>query len=224
MTDKLEINLPFSGFYNSYHDAVFDDMLERDLAYYGDELGASDEELEKLSELYWDADFNKVHSSYLSEYLPAFTSELSDLTGVTVELTFDKLVSPKEYNFTTDTLAAFISKDSVKALYEAVDKDNLASWVKERHSSRDGFISFYSNSLEEWLEKPAVDWDHNQLETLIYAFFDDMAEFDEWESSIVFDICSGTIQNCYFEGATEAYKELDAKLWQRDSRYDSREA
>jgi len=41
--------------------------------------------------------------------------------------------------------------------------------IAERFTSCSGFISFYSRHLADWLEKPIVDWDHNELGTLLIA-------------------------------------------------------
>jgi hypothetical protein len=46
--------------------------------------------------------------------------------------------------------------------------------IKERHTSRDGFISFYSNNFDDWV-KPLSKYDHNELGTLLTAYAESSA-------------------------------------------------
>ena len=49
-------------------------------------------------------------------------------------------------------------------------KDNLELYIKERFASYNGFISFYSNDINEWLVKPFPEWDLNELSSLFCAY------------------------------------------------------
>ena len=52
--------------------------------------------------------------------------------------------------------------------------------IKERFTSRSGFISSYPNNLEAWNSDP-LTWDHNELGTLLVAL---LSEDENWERDI----------------------------------------
>jgi hypothetical protein len=96
------------------------------------------------------------------------------------------MTSPRFYNFETDRVFANISEHAARKLFAYSRKlDNhatLAKVIRARFTSRDGFHSFYSNSLAEWLEKPLDEWDHNELGTLLIVACESMG--DDWEQDI----------------------------------------
>lgn len=84
--------------------------------------------------------------------------------------TWEKIISPREYNFTTDRLFVYVPESVIKWLFERSEEENhvtLRVLIKEMFTSYDGFMSFYDNDLDSWLEKPLEAWDHNELGTLI---------------------------------------------------------
>src|SRR5690606_26269592 len=117
-------------------------------------------------------------------------------------LEFESLDSPREYNFCTDRIFCYIPLESAKRLFVISAKGNhkrLKEVIRERFTSRDGFISFYSNNLEEWLDKPLDQWDHNEIGTLLIAvapcfddaswgFYESMAcnggFYQDWEAAV----------------------------------------
>lgn len=64
---------------------------------------------------------------------------------------YEKLVSPREYNFTNDAvdIAVEVDIDAIKKYLEENDKA-FGDYLEETYSSRDGFRSSYPNSIEEW--------------------------------------------------------------------------
>jgi hypothetical protein len=83
-----------------------------------------------------------------------------------IELIFESLYRPKEYNFETDTLFAHVCEKDLLKLNQNVDQALLSSYVKAHFTSRDGFISHYSGDLTQW-DANIVNWDHNQLFCLV---------------------------------------------------------
>jgi len=171
MTNKKEIIAPFSGFCESIHDGFFDSEINRDLENLACEYGLNNEILQGYAEkVYSLTDWQKTREHYCRVWLDGFVEEFEDLTGLFIDLEYETLDSPREYNFTTDRLVATISESDIKKLYRACDKTILQQVIKERFTSYDGFISFYSNDLNDWMaEKHFTEWDHNQLETLLLA-------------------------------------------------------
>ena len=159
------IAIPFSGFYDSIHAQAFDDELERA---FSDSSGC--EVRHGLVNVAYDAmNWRDAFDDYAKEYAGQFAHAAG------VKLKFESLDSPLEYNFSTDRIFCEISLEEVKRLYKTVDRDKLAALVKRDYTSRDGFVSFYSNVLDDWGD--VETWDHNQLSTLLEACNDD-ADFE----------------------------------------------
>lgn len=149
---KQEVRLMFfSGFYESIHDSVFDFEEEGILENYPDKK--------------WeDFRFSYNWTEYSKIYVRAISSEIG------IDLEFQELISPREYNFTTDKIICYIKPKDVKKLATALNSPTLEKLVKERFTRRDGFIPFYSSYVDEWKEKKITEWDAVELGTLLDAW------------------------------------------------------
>jgi hypothetical protein len=156
------IQLPFSGFYDSWHgqclnDEVFNSMFT--------DYATGCENNDKLSDIAYDLiNWLDVHTDYAREYVKNFNSEFN------LNLTFESLQSPREYNFATDRIFAEISVQEIHKLFENVKVELLEKNAREMFASRDGFSSFYNPDWTTWGD--VLTWDHNQLHCLIYAFLE----------------------------------------------------
>lgn len=157
--------IPFSGFYDSCHDAAIDRAIE---SHFENDSGECNSDL--INHFYSNdcIDWNEVRQLYAKDYTQAFA------IASKLQITFDELNSPRQYNFTTDRIFVNITEESVKKLFATVDKDALHQRIKEQFTSRPGFISYYSSDLNEW-PNDIAEWDHNQIGTLIEV----SVEFDE---------------------------------------------
>ena len=159
--DTSDAYLPwFPGFYNSFLSERIEEEIERAVDYTADNEGLSQEEVEdKFS-------YPKAREAMSKAWVNAFSAE----TGIALE--FAELISPKEYNFQTDRLLVKIPHAEILRMASETDPSHLIDTVTERHSSYDGFASFYSSDYEEGAEwqKPVLEWDANQLETLMIAY------------------------------------------------------
>lgn len=173
----MEIQLPFDGYYESVWSQGLDwemesyaeNCEENERETYGrDGLDASD-----FNELLFDAmDHRKAERALNESVIDAMMQVLDDELDIKITLKDVQMESPKFYNFTTDRLFCKISRDDVAKLVRIVRSDRyetLREVLKERHTSYDGFCSFYSNDLSRWLSKPVSQWDHNELESLLLA-------------------------------------------------------
>jgi hypothetical protein len=150
--------LPFSGFYNSSHDEAIDNQEEQMFSFDDGKVHDS------LYEHYWKhMDHGELYEKYAESYVEAI-SELTEL-----DLEFDGLSSPREYNFTTDRIFASISRKSLAEVIRAVRGGRLKKMAKEMFTSRSGFISYYSPDVSEWGR--VEDWDHNQILCALEAYF-----------------------------------------------------
>lgn len=166
-----ESTIPFTGFYESTHSYHVNEHLEQ----YFQDFEGSGELLEGAEDVMWNAiDYSKGYDIYAREYASNFIAFINEEYGLNLKTAvFDNMERPKEYNFTTDRLFIKLSLEDTQQLFNAVDKDDLKATIKARFTSYDGFISFYSNDIEEWLAKPLEDWDCNEIGTLFEALIGD---------------------------------------------------
>lgn len=196
MSNKI-INIPFCGFYCSWYDSELDSIIQRECEYQEEYNGIPTHEYSAA--LYRFADFGQAYKEIARKYVDRFNDflceELSIDQGFSLE--FEKLESPKEYNFSTDRIFAFIPEDKVNELFDNVNQCDLASVIKDHFTPRSGFIPFYSCDVLEWLEKPLVDWDYNELSMLLHGLLKQVD--DDWEFRIyerMLEDCQRAFDNC----------------------------
>ncbi len=166
--------IPFSGFYNSIHDAALDSGLE---SLFQDSAGDINDAL--IERAWRIADFTDAHEKYARKYAEMFAQ------SVKVSLEFESMESPREYNFTTDVIFCTITEEEARRVLGTVPRSALDKVAAENFTSRDGFYSFYSNDVDSWGD--VSTWDHNQIGALMEA----LALEAEWDEMEVFEYVSG---------------------------------
>jgi hypothetical protein len=156
--------VPFAGFYGSWHDAHIDDAEE---SLFQDDSGNI------LSQrLYQEFTSNLNYGSVFESYAEAYVACLSKAIGVS--LTFEEMVSPREYNFQTDRLFATLSRSDLARILRAVRGKRLNQKAAEWFTSCSGFISRYPNYIPDW--PPIRDWDHNHVGCALACYVDSLRE------------------------------------------------
>jgi len=133
---KIESYLPvFPGFYNTIFEADEEPYIE-DGKTWEDYNWFYDEYHERVSR-----DFSNAIETRLKECFD-------------IEIDFQELVSPREYNFETDAIN--VEYKLTKVTYQKILKylrDNDAAfekYIEERYTSRSGFLSSYSSNHHSW--------------------------------------------------------------------------
>lgn len=185
----LTIQIPFfPGFYESILSEALDYAVEQESECLVEQESCWPEPIRlNHSELWQAVDHRAAYERMAADWCSALDDWLSE----TIEtkpgsFTYSHTDSPHYYNFETDHVYMNASVAIIKRLYAACDKARLSECIKARHTSRDGFISFYSNSLSEWEEKPVSEWDCIQLGTLLCAAIPETP--DKWE------LCEGILE------------------------------
>ena len=148
-TTKFETFLPlFPGFYNTYLES--DDAETSELDYINEqraENGLEPIEWDKC-EFYYDEYRQRVSKAYTN----AVEHELKSL-GLVNNIEFQELISPKEYNFSTDSIDVEIDVNIENLQkYIAENKQKFIEYLKEKYTSCSGFISSYSTDFDVWSE------------------------------------------------------------------------
>lgn len=194
--------IPFAGFYESLHDGELEFALEQILS---DDSGCA---YEVLQDHGFDAvDWKAAHEAYAKKYAEAFANKF-EIKG----LEFEELVSPREYNFTTDRVFCKVPYDELVRLHKETPAETFKKVCEQNFTRRDGFIPFYSSDWTSWGHYE--DWDHNQWMTVMEAYvlhkrdgeeFDSMAEFSLMED----ERGNGGLDECLFSGDNKKLKRLD---------------
>ena len=177
--------LPFSGFYNSEWsdelDSVENNFIENE--------AENDDSLDE-SEISSIVDKCRQYGTQMQyvaqEYVDYFNEKFKGEFGIDLGLRFESLKSPREYNFSTDIIYAYIDEEVVRRLLDDLEDSKLADMIRERFTSCDGFISFYPNRIEEWKEKPLEEWDYNEVGTILEAYG---AQGEDFEWGVYYERC-----------------------------------
>ena len=147
-TKAVELNTNVVGFFSGTYGTVW-------------EVRDTDEEGNELDVEY---NFQEMLKSIVSAYESETPQILRDLkleapfiTGISFDGTFQ---SPREYNFSTDTLDFTVTIDNalLTATLKRLESDpKFSAYLEERFSSRDGFISFTPNNYFDLSEQIASE-------------------------------------------------------------------
>jgi len=203
---KTESWLPqFPGFYESVFGIDYE-RIEEDIR-----ETIEDEELAGLciDEYHYTQESTRVWEDWEKQVVKEFTKSVRSIlreNGFIVEITVQSLYSPKEYNFSTDSINVEyeFSEDNLKAIQDYIKK-NFQAWEKYllRYKSRDGFISYhdYFADNEEWIIDidHALSDSHNMGSVLEFILLN--MDIDDYCLS------SLALENCYADLDIEALKK-----------------
>lgn len=184
---KVEIEVPFWGFYESIHDSFIDDGIESAFNY--DYENGEDID---LPENFWDdvmsADVN--WSKMRSDYAKAYTEAFGEKFGLDLE--YIEMTSPREYNFTSDRIFAKVPIEQINKIRKEVESHkDYPEYIRERFTSRDGFWSHYENDYkhEEWTREVL---DECQYEVILDFWLENISEEadEDWQGFLMDDFRS----------------------------------
>ena len=193
---QMLTTIPFAGFYESLYSGELDHVQERFVEYEVEKNPGLNPDIP--NEALWHcADYGKAYDHIARAYVDQFNQHLIDEYELDLDLKFESMTSPREYNFQTDRIFCEISEENVRKLREAVSDPALRHAIKERFTSRSGFISSYDNDLDDW-STDLLTWDHNKLGTLLVALLDDDEGWDWkiWERMQDRNVFDTAFDNC----------------------------
>lgn len=161
---ELEINLPiFPGFYSGY--LKIEELVDE----------------ETLNELNEDYDWNKFLENTARIYYDLFIEFLPKPLKEILTFEFIQLFQPRFYNYSTDKIVCMVTFDKTLFIHYFLinmDKELFENHLLVEFTSRDGFVSWYSNDLDEWLYKLILDCDvdniifETMLEHILYMRYE----------------------------------------------------
>ena len=177
--NKLESTILFDGFYESFIDDDIDHQIGQQIEWDTDTFDLNESEQEVIEDNYLSVNrsyfYNQIAEDYTNFYIEILNRRLK---GFTLKAKFNLITSPREYNFETDRIFIEIEEnhaiDFIKYIIKNYKKE-LEEKIKQRFTTRDGFISFYKNSIDLW-PKDYSEWDCNMIGTCFELF--DLEEED----------------------------------------------
>lgn len=180
--------IPWSGMYNTLHDDAIDSALND---VFSDHDTGCQVNADLVGRAFEKMNWRAVHVAYAEEYCKNFAHEFK------LDLGFESMTSPREYNFTSDICYGLLGTADLLRVFATVDTPNLRAKVRANHTSRDGFISFYDNDLDNWGN--VLSWDHNQIGTLLQAFVEQESTND-WDGYEEYNLMSDSFGNGFLDG------------------------
>ena len=206
---RREMRLPFPGFYGSLLESEMDSVDERESEHEAETRGIDLAVV--TSARYWAVDHSNAYLEVARDYAVQFNDTLKDEHEIDLELEYVTMSSPKYYNFETDRVFVTLPMPVIERMHAETNDVDLRTVIRERHSSRSGFISFYPNDLDEWT-KPLVEWDHNELETLLLAFLRSKeVELDSLEDQVRETLSESNVFDNAISEATD-WRKLEEKI------------
>ena len=124
-----------------------------------------------------DVDFTFDDQEYRHDICENYTQVwelwLREFISDDIQLEFLEVVSPQYYT-AWDTDRCRVKIQLTQAAEDAIiakigkHRELLATWIKENHTSRDGFISYLSNDIDQW---PSRLFDDNEIHQPAYLFY-----------------------------------------------------
>lgn len=179
-TQIVETYLPiFPGFYNSYIDS--DNEIENFL--YSENL---EYDQIKFDFKAWQIDCSFYACKFIEK-------ELKDFGVLSVE--FQELISPKFYNYGTDSVNCKIEIDIQKiSNYFHDNLNQFEKYLKDNYTSRDGFISHYSNNANDWLRETNYFYNLSENKHFLGSILTFICQNEGIKSN---DMCSYILENIW---------------------------
>lgn len=130
------VALNFGGFYDSIHSDLIDTEIENIL----------ETENLKYDQICDYIDFKAIHLEYAKKLVLDFNNNFD------LNLKFEQLIQPKEYNFTTDIIIVEMSMQDYNYLWLNTDQTSIQLKVQDATTARDGYMPLYNSS--ELLDEP----------------------------------------------------------------------
>ena len=147
----IETFLPiFTGFYNT----VFEPNNENDVIH-DINLNRKDKKLKEITYDDCEWDYETYRNEVVENCCNEIETQLQEGLGTGLNVKFQKLISPKYYNYSNDSINVEITLDNeaIKNLQTFLleNFEDFEAYIDMNYSSYDGFISAHSNDATTWV-------------------------------------------------------------------------
>jgi len=130
----------------------------------------------------WDyAEYENEVSKSCTEFIE---KELKE-RGIVTKIEWQRIESPKFYNFTNDSIdvAISLSPENTKKIWEYLhkNKEEFQQYLEEKFTSCSGFISFHSNDVDDWFAEDYSILNHSLRTGSVLDFICKNEELTEYD-------------------------------------------
>ena len=162
----IAIRFPFAGLYESIHSHAIDDAVNSHACWLLKQTTAHKyTEITEISEFDGETppdsiktivsdsiDYDAVKESVCKKFVDYFNKAMG-INTFGIEIKFKGVWSPREYNVHTEQITCEISEPDFEKLFTLTNSTTAFEMVlKDELTSRPGFISFYSNDKQWWID------------------------------------------------------------------------
>lgn len=190
----------FPGFYNT----IFEPSTDDELSYINDERAAKElPALKDDSDVDWD--YQEYYNKVVKDIAQFIERELK-AENLISDITVQGIQSPKEYNFRNDScnIAVKLTKKNEKQIssYLKEHASEFAHYLKSKYTSCSGFISSYSNDVDEFMTGEPLEHEHK-----LGSILDFICSVMEIDQERVYNSVEASVSAKNFDEVTEKIKE-----------------
>ena len=187
---KVQTFLPvFNGFYNTLFENILDNATDNAIEWYNEDNKNS------LNYDNFDFDFITLQNEICKDAVSKIEEKLNEI-GINCSIKYDTLISPREYNFSNDSINIEINFKKFSQVIEILEQNyySFSQYTKEHYTSRDGFISNYSSYASDWMEDLREDAENeaHKVGAVLDFILQEVEEYKD--ENLYFDLC----ENAYF--------------------------
>ena len=187
---KVQTFLPvFNGFYNTLFEDILDNATDNAIEWYNEDNNNS------LNYDNFDFDFITLQNEISRDAVLKIEEKLNEI-GINCTIKYETLISPREYNFSNDSINIEINFKKFSRVIEILEQnyDSFSQYIKEHYTSCSGFISSYSSYASDWI-KDLRENAENEAHKVGAALDFILQEIEEYkDEDLYFDLC----ENAYF--------------------------
>ena len=187
---KVQTFLPvFNGFYNTLFENILDNAVDNQIEYYN-EQNESDLNYDNFN-----FGFITIKNEICKDAVSKIEEKLNEI-GINCTINFETLVSPREYNFSNDSINIEINFKKFSRVIEILEQnyDSFSQYIKEHYTSRDGFVSSHSSYASDWIKdlRENPENETHKVGAVLDFILHEIEEYND--ECLYFDLC----ENCYF--------------------------
>lgn len=184
----------FGGFYGSLYSDWIDEEIDREAEYINEQR----EERGFKPDFKADdmrVDFKALQTEIADEICVEICSRL--FNDVLIKgFKFENLVSPKFYNYENDSVNVEFEfeRGNIEIIMTTLEqnKDKFKEWLRDRYTSCSGFISSYSNDVDDWLDEECLFHEH-KCGAILEFIYEVVLEHPKANSCEVYEEVTGHI-------------------------------
>ena len=187
---KVQTFLPvFNGFYNTLFENVIDNAVDDQIEYYNEQNNTS------LNYDDFNFNYNLIKNEISKDAVSKIEDKLNEI-GIDCSIIYENLISPREYNFSNDSINIEINFKKFSRVIEILEQnyDSFSKYIKEHYTSSEGFISIYSSYASDWI-KDLIEDAENETHKVGAVLNFILQEIEGYkDENLYFDLC----ENGYF--------------------------